>query len=328
MGVAWVCASSLGCTITYSQFDAPTPYPLAAPIITLTVQDALRVAVLPTVPAPTAPPQLSVAVSPQPSPTPHYYTVQPNDTLMDIALQHDIALDDLLLANPNVSATALQIGQTLLIVKDRADLLLTPLPVLTLPAPQCHPTPTEQILCVGTVLNSLPKAVEHLTIEVHFFDAQQVLLHRQAVEPALSVIEPNERAPYHLVVSELTLEQIGGLGTLLVGGSETDTASARFVPLQTQNLTYERLDNQVKVAFEVTNPTVQTAKEVRVLVALYDGDQVVAYRVFERAGRFPPQASWQVVETLQLLAPSATLSPPILEVEAPLQQDATPTPTA
>ncbi|MFZ4828472.1 MAG: hypothetical protein ACOYLB_14065, partial [Phototrophicaceae bacterium] len=149
----------------------------------------------------------------------------------------------------------------------------------------------------------------------------------QTVEPALSVIHPNERAPYHFYMGHLTLEQIAGVGTLLVGGSETDTATARFVPLQTQNLTYERLDNQVKVTFEVVNPTEQTAQNVRVLVAFYEGDHVLAYRIFERAGSFPPQTTWQVAESLLLISSAVTDSPPILQLEAPLQQDALPTPT-
>lgn len=328
MGMTWLCVSSLGCTVTYNRFEVPTPYPLAAPSITLTVQDVIKVASLPTL-TPTAPPeQLTIAISPQPSPTPHYYTVQPNDTLMDIALRHEITLDDLLLANPNVNATALQIGQPLLIIKNRDELfLMAPLPVLTLPTPQCHPTPTAQLLCLGTVFNPLPNAVEHLTIEVQFFNAEGVLLHRQEVQPALSVLHPNERTPYHFYVPGLTLNEISGIGTLLIGGSETDTATARFVPLQTQNLTYSLADNQVMVAFDVVNPTAQTAERVRVLVAVYEGEQVMGYRVFERDGRLPPSATLHLSEALYVVAQPTGSTAPIIYLEAPLQQDALPTPT-
>ena len=326
MGMAWLCASSLGCTITYSRFEAPTPYPLAAPSITLTVQEALKVVSLPTVTPTAHPQQWSIAISPQPSPTPHYYMVQSNDTLMDIAILHDIPLDDLLLANPDVNANALQIGQPLLIVKNRSDLLLAPLPVLSLPIPQCYPTPTNQLLCVGTILNPLPTAVERVMVEVQFFDREQVLLHQQQVEPALSVIYPNQHVPYHFTLSQITLEQIGGIGTLLVGGAETDTATARFVALQTQDLTYTLANDQVMVAFDVVNPTTQTANGVRVLVALYDEDQVIAYRVFEKAGSFVPSAVAHFSETLHVLTRPSGTHPPTLYLEAPLQQDALPTP--
>lgn len=55
--------------------------------------------------------------APQPTaaPTPVRYTIRPGDTLAGIAAQQGIALEALLAANPGVSATSLQIGQTITI---------------------------------------------------------------------------------------------------------------------------------------------------------------------------------------------------------------------
>mgnify|MGYP001180900747 FL=1 len=72
-----------------------------------------------------------------PTPTPAaLYTVQPGDTLSDLAVRFATTIDELVAANGLTDPDALQPGQTLLI----PSLLLTPLPGTAVPL--MTPTPT------------------------------------------------------------------------------------------------------------------------------------------------------------------------------------------
>lgn len=72
-----------------------------------------------------------------PTPTPAaLYTVQPGDTLSDLAERFDTTLDELVAANGLTDPNALQPGQTLLI----PSLLRTPLPGTAVPLTTPSPT--------------------------------------------------------------------------------------------------------------------------------------------------------------------------------------------
>lgn len=84
--------------------------PAAAPVITL----------YPQTPAPTPPPQDGTLPPPTPSPLPatptpalKKYTVQPGDTMLDIALKNGLSLETLSAANPGINPVLLQIGAVL-----------------------------------------------------------------------------------------------------------------------------------------------------------------------------------------------------------------------
>ncbi|HUG47057.1 MAG TPA: LysM peptidoglycan-binding domain-containing protein [Candidatus Limnocylindria bacterium] len=76
--------------------------------------------------------------TPTPAPSLQTYTIQPGDTLFSIALDHGLTVDQLLLANPEITNPDLvQIGQVLLIPEDDFG-LFSPQP----PTPRPSPSPT------------------------------------------------------------------------------------------------------------------------------------------------------------------------------------------
>lgn len=80
-------------------------------------------------------PTVNATPEPQPTPTPHVkqYTVQPDDTLWDIAVQFEVSLDELVLANPNVDPDLLHPGDVINIpVFSIASIAITPEPVPTI----------------------------------------------------------------------------------------------------------------------------------------------------------------------------------------------------
>lgn len=79
----------------------------------------IPVTVTPTPVPPTPTP--TPAVSPTPTPEPVYHTVQPGDTLIEIAAKYDTSVEGLKLANNIVNPQALQVGQELLIPAGSVD---------------------------------------------------------------------------------------------------------------------------------------------------------------------------------------------------------------
>ncbi len=73
-------------------------------------------------------PTVSPTPAPTPAPTPRTYTIQAGDTLFSIAVRHGLTLEQLLLANPEITNPDLvQIGQVLIIPDDDFG-LFTPSP--------------------------------------------------------------------------------------------------------------------------------------------------------------------------------------------------------
>jgi len=121
-------------------------------------------------PSPTlssTPPRLPTAA--MPSPTPWTYQVQKGDTMLGIALRFGVPLEELKQANPGVDPQFLSVGARLIIPvnADNPAGLPTPTPVpLTVGTPFCAPAVDGSAVCLVTVTNPGPQAVEAVSVWV------------------------------------------------------------------------------------------------------------------------------------------------------------------
>jgi len=115
--VFWVTLAPLGTEMQV----LPTPTPTAAVMAAPTVAGG-RELVLPPTQTPTPTPTPVVEETPEPTPTPEpspaavVYRVQPGDTLLGIAKEHGLSLDELLALNPGLSREKpLTVGQEIVV---------------------------------------------------------------------------------------------------------------------------------------------------------------------------------------------------------------------
>jgi LysM repeat protein len=150
-------------------------------------------------PAPLPSPEgLVPLTTPLPSPTPFTYTVQPGDSMSVIAERFGVSLDDLQAANPDVSSSAMSVGQVLRIPSDPDNPSGEPTPT---PAPfvieqiECYPTANRGMWCFVLAFNDSPDFMENLSAQVTLVDSKNSVLASQAALSPLNILPPDTSLP-------------------------------------------------------------------------------------------------------------------------------------
>ncbi len=149
-----------------------------------------------TQPAPPAEQPTPAAPVVLPSPTPFVYVVRAGDTLLGIALQFGITLDDLQAANPTIDPRFLSVDTPLVIPLDGvAPPAAGPTPdvrLLTLAAPACHASATGGLWCLAVAANPGPQTLENLEIALHLLDGNGARLASETAFIALNILPAGE----------------------------------------------------------------------------------------------------------------------------------------
>ncbi|MBN2386859.1 MAG: LysM peptidoglycan-binding domain-containing protein [Anaerolineales bacterium] len=158
--------------------DGPQPYQTSTPSPTLTP----------------APPLTEILVA---SPTPLTHTVQQGDTLSGIALRFNVAIEDLLIANPGLSPTALSIGTTLIIpVGGNVSGEPTPTPVpLPVHQARCWPTREGGAWCFALLQNAYAETLENLSAQFALLTPSGEQVASQVVFGSLNILPPGGSLP-------------------------------------------------------------------------------------------------------------------------------------
>src|SRR5512140_3009491 len=153
--------------------STPTPASLAVSLATPTVLPTLIPQVL--TPAPTN--------TPAPTPTPSVHIIQPGDTLLGIALQYGVTLEELYQVNGVLKPELLQIGQAVVIpapgsvgkpANNSSGAVIAPtqppLPVQVEHAAR-YQTPVGSVWVLGEVFNSTDQPIENVQVRVSLIDS-------------------------------------------------------------------------------------------------------------------------------------------------------------
>jgi LysM repeat protein len=170
-----------------------------------------------------------------PTATPLAHIVERNDTLLGIALEYGVSLEELLAANPGINPRALSIGQSVLIPGPEGEPIVslaatpTPLPV-SLSEPVCYAALSGGMWCLVIATNPQSSPIEGVVALITLLDGSG---RSQATEPAFSPIRllpPGEPVPLAAYFAPPAPSHTQVVATLLsaVDGGE---ASAEILPI-------------------------------------------------------------------------------------------------
>ena len=302
----WLAGCTLGTSGAATQQDTPATRP--APQMTITV----RLPVTRT-PLPTRQPPVRIAAQPTAVTPPDTYTVEEEDTLLEIAIAFNVTVEELLAANPGVDPLALQIGQVLTIPTDdvitAAETLTAPPPPLPITVPTCYPTTTDSLVCLGLVENDQERPAEQVTVAVQLTDSNGSMLAEAEAVLEQRFLNPGERAPYRVLFSKLDESQMAGVLAAVAGGTLSNTVEARYVPVIAENIETSVQGRLYTLRATLTNPTEITAAPPRVVLTVLDDDGTVyGYRVWDAPAQLAPGE--QIPLTISVLPLGLNGAPP------------------
>jgi LysM repeat protein len=185
-----------------------TPYWTVTPTPTLEPTKSQDQALATQTPRPTIPPP--------PTPTPFTYEVKKGDTLLSIAFQHGVTLDELQLANPDVDARWLSVGTKLIIPITEAQdesgtpqAIPTPTPVAVLvKSPDCYASAEGGRWCFIPVVNTGSGAVENLSAWVNLSDSAGEVITGTVAIPPLNAIPEDQSLPLYVFFPSEWLQDV------------------------------------------------------------------------------------------------------------------------
>ena len=251
--------------------STPTPVSLAVSLATPTVLPTLIPQVL--TPAPTN--------TPAPTPTPIVHIIQPGDTLLGIALQYGVTLDELYQVNGVLKPELLQIGQAVVIpvpgsvgkpTNNNSGAVIAPtqppLPVQVEHAAR-YQTPVGSVWVLGEVFNSTDQSIENVQVRVSLLDATGQEVDSALPFVALDTIAPGGRAPFSVLFEGPPVDAID-FQAYVVRADPAYNYSSRYAALEVSDVQTKQEGTQYRVSGKVKNTGATNVAGAQAVITLYD----------------------------------------------------------
>lgn len=258
-----------------------TPTPTALPTPTISITLAADAPVATATPAPYTPAPTPTATI---TPTPIVHTVGAGESLLSIATQYDLTVNELQEANGILDPRTLQIGQQIIIPRPEEAVIAaaatpTPTPLLlTVQNVYLNNTIVGNLWVLGEVYNTNPVALEQVQVAVVLLDDQNEEIIRKETFVALDLIDPNQPAPFALLF-EPPVPQFAGYQVLVIHAVPAYIGSY-YRDLQVNRLesAHERYASYT-VQGAILNTGPEEAVSVQVVLTGYDSlERVIAMR--------------------------------------------------
>jgi LysM repeat protein len=227
--------------------------------------------------------------TPTATPTPIIYVIKKGDTLLPIARQFGVTVQEIQETNGIADPRRLSIGQEIIIPAGEGEagptVVPSPTPVaLKIQGLAFHRTPVDSLWCMGEVLNVSGRPAEEVQVEVSLHDNQGRLLASGRAFTQLDILAPGGRAPFAILFAAPP-SSFAQYQTRVLGGVPSTHLGPRYPDLEVAEDRGEWVgDTNYQVRGEVQNKGQADAERVAVIVILYDEeDHVVGARSVEIA---------------------------------------------
>jgi murein DD-endopeptidase MepM/ murein hydrolase activator NlpD len=218
--------------------------------------------------------------------------VQPGDTLLGIALQYDVTLEELYQVNGVLKPELLQIGQEIVIpvpgsvgkpAGDNSGAVIAPtqppLPVQVEHAAR-YQTPVGSSWVLGEVFNSTEQPIENVQVRVALLDAAGQEVASATPFLALDAVPAGSRAPFSVLFSAPP-DGVIDFAAYVVRADQAYSYDSRYAPLQVTDVQTRSVGSQVGVSGRVSNAGASNAVGAHVMITLYDDQgRVTGFRLF------------------------------------------------
>jgi LysM repeat protein len=239
---------------------------------------------------PTATILAQIPETPAPTPTPYLYTVKNDDTMLGIAYQFGISLQDLQAANPTVDPHFMGPGLQLVIPIEGDE--PTNLPTATaypieITQPVCYPAGDEGVWCVTAIYNDRNISLENLAVWTGLFNSHGEIITNQVAYAPLNVLQPGNTIPLMVYFAPPIPDEFT-VHSELLSAISVEPGDPRYISVQVRldELVINPDGMQALVSGSVLLPTdTPTPSQVWVLAVAYDSEgDILGARKWKSAG--------------------------------------------
>jgi len=239
---------------------------------------------------PTATIRVTIPVTPAPTPTPFLYTVKNSDTMLGIAYQFGISLEDLQAANPKVVPHFMSVGMQLIIPigGEIPEVLPTPTPMpVHAEQPRCFPSGDGGAWCIVALKNENETNLENLSVWIGLYNLRGENFASQVAYAPLNILRPGSTIPLMAYFSPPLLADFQTQSEVL-SGLAVAANDTRYLDLQVKVGTLEinQDGKQAVISGEVVLPeNAQNPSQLWALAVAYDSNgDIVGVRKWKSAG--------------------------------------------
>jgi LysM repeat protein len=222
--------------------------------------------------------------TPTATPTPIIYVIKKGDTLLAIAREFGVSVQNIQEINGITDPRRLRINQEIVIPpkegEDEPTVVPTPTPVaLAIQGLAFHRTPADSLWCLGEVVNLSSQPAEEIQVQVSLHDEKGQLLASGAALTQLDVLASGGRAPF-AILFPAPPSSFAQYQTRILSGVPSKHLGPRYPDLAVEEDWGEWLDEKnYQVRGQVHNVGEADAEQVVVVITLYDQeDHVIGAR--------------------------------------------------
>ena len=228
-----------------------------------------------------------------PTATPYTYTIKSGDTLIAIASEKGVTIEQIQMANSGIDPLSLQPGQDLIIPFD--DMVLgsgntssIEYKLLKMKQFQCFSTTTQGQLCLGELENTNTNPVINLIVQVTAILTNGDIGPTQVTSAPLEIVMPGEITPISVLFS--TDQDVWGASGTVFKADDGTALEDRFLVLDaTTTSTQGAVSGEHTITAEIHNPSDISVESINILISAYNmSNQLRAYRIIEYENTLEP----------------------------------------
>lgn len=265
----FICVLVSGCSLSSATTLIVSPTSLPPITLTLRVREPRAPTITPSVPVPTTPPPATPAPA-------EFYIVRPGDTLLGIALDLGLSIEQLKAVNPTLDPLALQVGQQVILPAPGMAIAAaaTPLP-LQLDDPTCFDLITGRLLCIGQVRNQHDQPVTGVRLRLLLRGRDGAVLAETSTGIEQTLILPGQQAPYSVI-----FEAAGDVQPEVVLLHAVTATGQEALPLDIVDEQAAISGRHYHVSATIANTTGIATRPPRVILTVVDSEgKLAAFRV-------------------------------------------------